>query len=111
MQPTIHVLPCLVCHIFWQEMLGGVKALIGHGNIRDVYLIEHGGQKLVVKTLREDFEQRASRARAEKIHRWEAAALDAVMKIFGTCCFVRSTNILVACIYFGQVRTNRKNCV
>lgn len=61
-----------------QAMLGGEKKLIGNGNIRDVYLVEWGGRKLVVKALREDFELRASRRRADKIHRWEAAALDAV---------------------------------
>lgn len=61
-----------------QEMLAGEKKLIGNGNIRDVYLVERGGETLVVKALRDDFEQRASKQRADKIHRWEAAALDAV---------------------------------
>ncbi|CAM9799268.1 unnamed protein product [Ectocarpus fasciculatus] len=59
-------------------MLAGEKKLIGNGNIRDVYLVEWGGRKLVVKVLREDFRLRASRRRVDKIHRWEAAALDAV---------------------------------
>ncbi|CAM9289922.1 unnamed protein product, partial [Hapterophycus canaliculatus] len=59
-------------------LLAGEKTLIGNGNIRDVYLVERGGRKLVVKALREDFELRASRTRAEKIHRWEAAALHSV---------------------------------
>lgn len=61
-----------------QEMMEGEKTLIGNGNIRDVYLVEWGGRKLVVKYLREDFEQRASRSRVENIHRWEAVAIDAV---------------------------------
>ncbi|CAB1119436.1 unnamed protein product [Ectocarpus sp. CCAP 1310/34] len=61
-----------------ESMLADEKKLIGHGNIRDVYLVEWGGRKLVVKALREDFELRASRRRADKIHRWEATALDEV---------------------------------
>lgn len=56
----------------------GEKELIGRGYIRDVYLVEWEGRKLVVKFLREDYEARASEIRVEKIHRWEAAALDAV---------------------------------
>lgn len=61
-----------------QSMLAGEKKLIGNGNIRDVYLVEWRGRKLVVKALREDFELTASRRKADKIHRWEAAALDEV---------------------------------
>lgn len=59
-------------------MLTGGKKLIGRGYIRDVYLVDWGGRKLVVKFLREDYEERTSEARVEKIHRWEAAALHAV---------------------------------
>ncbi|CAM9415572.1 unnamed protein product [Ectocarpus sp. 12 AP-2014] len=59
-------------------MLADEKKLIGNGNIRDVYLVELRGRKLVVKALREDFELRASRRRADKIHRLEATALDEV---------------------------------
>lgn len=59
-------------------MLMGEKKLIGHGYIRDVYLVEWEGRKLVVKFLREDYEERAGDSRVEKIHQWEAAALDAV---------------------------------
>lgn len=62
-------------------MLAGDKKLIGTGNIRNVYLVElEGGRKVVLKTLREDFEERATKMRADKIHRWEAAALDAVRR-------------------------------
>lgn len=64
-----------------QDMLAGEKELIGNGNIRDVYLVKVGDKTLVVKALRDDFEQRASKQRADKIHRWEAAALDAVSAI------------------------------
>ncbi|CAM9809401.1 unnamed protein product, partial [Ectocarpus sp. 6 AP-2014] len=46
-----------------EEMMEGEKTMIGNGNIRDVFLVERGGRKLVVKYLREDFEQRASRSR------------------------------------------------
>lgn len=59
-------------------MIDGEKTLIGNGNIRDVYLVERGGKKLVLKYLREDYGLRAGRSRVEKVHRWEAAALDAV---------------------------------
>lgn len=59
-------------------MLTGEKELIGSGFIRDVYLVEWEGRKLAVKFLREDFELRASEGSAENLHRWEAAALDAV---------------------------------
>lgn len=59
-------------------MLMGEKKLIGRGYIRDVYLVEWEGRKLVVKFLREDYEAKATESRVEKIHRWEAAALDAV---------------------------------
>ena len=59
-------------------MLAGEKELIGNGNIRDVYVVVHEGRKLVLKVLREDYELRATKARADKMHRWEAAALDAV---------------------------------
>lgn len=61
-----------------QTMLMGEKKLIGRGYIRDVYLVEWEGRKLVVKFLREDYEAKASETRVEKIHRMEAAALDAV---------------------------------
>lgn len=61
-----------------QEMLAGEPKLIGNGNIRDVYLVEREGRTLVVKALRGDYELRATKRRADKIHRWEAAALDAV---------------------------------
>jgi len=57
----------------------GEKQLIGHGYIRDVYLVDlKGGRKVVVKFVREDYDKRTSDSRIEKIHRWEAAALDAV---------------------------------
>lgn len=59
-------------------MLEGDKTLLGNGNIRIVYLVEFRGRKLVLKTLREDFAAKASKTRVEKIHRWEAAALNAV---------------------------------
>ncbi|CAM9654688.1 unnamed protein product [Ectocarpus fasciculatus] len=59
-------------------MMAGEKTLIGNGNIRDVYLVERGGRKLVVKYLREDFEEKATRAWVLLIHQWEAAAIDAV---------------------------------
>lgn len=58
----------------------GEKKLIGRGYIRDVYLVEREGRKLVVKFLNEEYEARASEHRIEKIHQWEAAALDAVSK-------------------------------
>lgn len=61
-----------------QEIILGEKTLIGNGNIRDVYLAEYKGQQLVVKVLRDDFEERASKTRVDNIHRWEAAAIDAV---------------------------------
>lgn len=61
-----------------KPLLAGEKELIGNGNIRDVYLVKHRGRKLVIKALREDYEMRAGKSRVEKIHRWEAAALDAV---------------------------------
>lgn len=61
-----------------QAMLDGDITLIGSGMIRDVYLVEHEGQKLVLKVLREDYELIASKSWIEDIHRWEAAALDAV---------------------------------
>ncbi|CAM9237457.1 unnamed protein product [Hapterophycus canaliculatus] len=59
-------------------MIAGEKLLIGNGNIRDVYLVERGDRKLVLKDLREDYGMRAGWRRVEKVHRWEAAALDAV---------------------------------
>lgn len=59
-------------------MLTGEKQLIGSGFIRDVYLVEWEGRKLVVKFLREDYEERVSEGLAENVHQWEAAALDAV---------------------------------
>eukprot|EP00904_Undaria_pinnatifida_P002246 jgi/Undpi1/12021/HiC_scaffold_4.g01720.m1 len=61
-----------------EEISRGVKKLIGNGNIRDVYLTEYKGQKLVVKILRDDFEERASKTRVDNIHQWEAAAINAV---------------------------------
>ena len=61
-----------------QEISRGVKKLIGNGNIRDVYLTEYKGQKLVIKILRDDFEERASKTRVDNIHQWEAAAINAV---------------------------------
>lgn len=63
-----------------QEIVLGEKKLIGNGNIRDVYLTEYEGQKLVVKVLRDDFEERASKMRVDNMHRWEAAAINAVNK-------------------------------
>ena len=60
----------------------GKKKLIGRGYIRDVYLVEWEGRQLVVKFLREDYEAKASESRVEKIHRWEAAALDAVRSMY-----------------------------
>lgn len=58
----------------------GEKKLIGHGYIRDVYLVDlEGGRKVVVKFVREEYEKKTSDRRIEKIHRWEAAALDAVI--------------------------------
>ena len=65
-----------------QAMLMGKKKLIGRGYIRDVYLVEWEGRQLVVKFLREDYEAKASESRVEKIHRWEAAALDAVRSMY-----------------------------
>ena len=59
-------------------MLAGKKKLIGNGNVRDVFPVKHKGRKLVLKALREDYELRASKARADRMHQWEAAALDAV---------------------------------
>lgn len=61
-----------------QEIALGEKKLIGNGNIRDVYLAEYEGQQLVVKVLRGDFELKASKMRVDNIHRWEAAAINAV---------------------------------
>eukprot|EP00903_Cladosiphon_okamuranus_P005886 g5821.t1 len=72
-------------------LLAGEKELIGNGNIRDVYLVDHGGRKLVIKALREDYGLRAGKSRVDKIHRWEAAALDAIkghpnmVGMLGTC--------------------------
>lgn len=60
----------------YQEMLAGKKERLGRGNIRDVFLVDYHGRKLVLKTLREDFV--ATATRTKKMHRWEAAALDAV---------------------------------
>lgn len=57
-------------------MLDGKKKLLGSGNIREVFLVDYHGRKFVLKTLREDFV--ATALRTTKMHRWEAAALDAV---------------------------------
>ncbi|CAN0391089.1 unnamed protein product, partial [Laminaria digitata] len=57
-------------------MLEGKKKLLGSGNIRDVFQVDYHGRKFVLKTLREDFV--ATAMRTQKMHRWEAAALDAV---------------------------------
>lgn len=79
--PLSPVLPGLfgkLCLIVFQEMANGDVDLIGRGNIRDVYFVEYGGEKLVMKVLSDDFELRAGKPRADKIHRWEAAALAAV---------------------------------
>lgn len=62
----------------FQTMLTGEKTLIGSGFIRDVYLVDWEGRKLVVKFTREDYEERVGEDLAENIHQWEAAALDAV---------------------------------
>lgn len=62
-------------------MLTREKKLIGSGFIRDVYLVEWEGRKLVVKFVREDYEERVSEELAENIHQWEAAALHAVSEI------------------------------
>lgn len=59
-------------------MLTGEKTPIGSGFIRDVYLVEWEGRKLAVKFLREDYEERVSERQAERVHQFEAAALDAV---------------------------------
>lgn len=61
-----------------QALLAGEKELIGNGNIRDVFLVEHEGRQLVIKALRDDFGLRAGKTRVDNIHQWEAAALDAV---------------------------------
>lgn len=68
-------------------MLAGEKELIGNGVIRDVYLVEHEGRKLVIKALRDDYEQRASKSRVDNMHRWEAAALDVVSETSTFLCF------------------------
>lgn len=83
--PSLLILACArlpgrECTAGFQSMLMGKKKLIGRGYIRDVYLVEWEGRKLVVKFLREDYEAKASESRVEKIHRWEAAALDAVSR-------------------------------
>lgn len=72
-------------------MLKGEKELIGNGNIRDVYLVNYNGKEMVVKALRDDYGMRVSTSRAEKIHRWEAAALDAVSVPFIAICAATST--------------------
>ena len=78
-QPSALTVPwCSARLVVVQEMLAGEAKLIGNGNIRDVYLVERDGRTLVVKALRDDFELRATKRRADMIHRWEAAALDAV---------------------------------
>lgn len=61
-----------------QEMMDGNIKLVGSGKIRDVYIVKYGGEKLVVKVLREDFVSRASKTRVERIFRWEAVALSSV---------------------------------
>ena len=67
---------CINCA--WQAMRAGDKELIGEGYIRDVYLVTWNGRKLVAKFLREDYDKRTTDTRIERIHRWEAAALDSV---------------------------------
>lgn len=75
-------------------MLTGDKTLIGSGFIRDVYLVEWEGRRLVVKFTREDYEERVGEDLAENIHQWEAAALDAVSETRLFVCF-RETGLIV----------------
>lgn len=76
-------------------MLAGKKKLLGSGNIRDVFLVDYHGRKFVLKTLREDFV--ATALRTKKMHRWEAAALDAVRSgvwvVVEPVCITRGGNI------------------
>eukprot|EP00903_Cladosiphon_okamuranus_P005887 g5822.t1 len=74
-----------------ETMLTGEKTLIGSGFIRDVYLVEWEGRKLVVKFPREAYEERVGEDFAENEQQWEAAALDAVrghpniVELLGIC--------------------------
>ena len=60
-----------------QEMLHGRTSLVGHGRIRDVYLVEYKDQVVVLKTLRETGDPRRQKAHFS-MHRREALSLDAV---------------------------------
>ena len=81
-------------------MLSGKKELVGSGFIRDVYLVEWKGRELAVKFLREDYEERASEGLAEYIHRWEAAALDAVSDTYVYMVRASESNVSPARTYF-----------
>lgn len=60
-----------------QELLQGNTTLLGNGHVRDVYLADYMSKTLVIKTLREVSDEKRQHIRA-KMHRVEAAALDAV---------------------------------
>lgn len=88
-----------------KDMLDGDMTLIGNGMIRDVYLVEQGGRKLVLKVLREDYELTASKSWVENIHRWEAAALNAVSERNFSVSLAMKTG-LIKRAYFAHPRSS-----
>lgn len=60
-----------------EEMLHGNTTLVGNGQVRDVYVVEYGGETVVLRVLREQ-QDRKKRHVSLRMHRTEAIALDAV---------------------------------
>ncbi|CAM9157974.1 unnamed protein product, partial [Ectocarpus fasciculatus] len=58
-------------------ILAGNKTLVGSGRVRDVYLVEYGGRKVALKTLRDMDENKSQQAHLDK-HRREILTLDAM---------------------------------
>lgn len=66
---------CSLKIVFVQEMLDGETEYVGRGYWREVRLAKYDGQRVAIKTLRDDQDDSK---RNKQRHRWEAVALDQV---------------------------------
>lgn len=62
-----------------QIMLRGNRTFVGNGHVRNVYLVEYEGRRVVVKTLRTTDDLKEQRASLKR-HKWEMLTLDSVSK-------------------------------